>query len=518
MVLELPSITIVGLDIIALDLAIYSTSIVELIDLSLCGCTYLHYGLTQEKTLRGIARDHKEAPDCFREREAKMPLITKVLPMREDVEGFQDSVQVEQHPNSGKEGKENKDSGYEDFEEFGGAEAFEDSDMEGSVLHRPRPKKPVKAPALPQRSDKRASKMLENVMLELKNLDVSKSKEGDQQSILEDPHELYLSSEEDASLSDDYEDSLIEFDTTGTNETERATSSSSTASSRKPQEVTARVVSFTLVSKPQIIDIYIPSPSQKRHSLALSQTTSTQSKPTPRRPSPLKLYPSSIRRMSISSVASISTHNSSAPTAASREEFPSRKSRNFASNLTNLVTGTKSSLQSLAQHNHSFLNSDPFPAQEANEDTQQDENGTPITPRTPTSMTAAAWKRGFNRTLSKARKTSMPKLNLAYTAGVVTSRNSSKFNLAAATASVADLGSVNNGREKEESEERKPIRRSVTMPIPPTTPHEGPLRYEDIMKNVIRAPPPPPLASPKERRSGGLGMMGLGRKKSVKGK
>ena len=87
------------------------------------------------------------------------------------------------------------------------------------------------------------------------------------------------------------------------------------------------------------------------------------------------------------------------------------------------------------------------------------------------------------------------------------------MNLAAANASEADLAAEIKGEE--EMDERKQMQRSVTMP---TTPHEGPILYEDIMKNVIRAPPPPPLGSPRERRSGGLGMMGLGRKKSLKGK
>ena len=75
--------------------------------------------------------------------------------------------------------------------------------------------------------------------------------------------------------------------------------------------------------------------------------------------------------------------------------------------------------------------------------------------------------------------------------------------------------------EKETVEKAK-MQRSATMPVQPTTPNEGPLRYEDIMKGVIRAPPPAPASPAKDRKmSIGSKMsfgMGLGRKKSVKGR
>ncbi|EHL01361.1 hypothetical protein M7I_2694 [Glarea lozoyensis 74030] len=75
------------------------------------------------------------------------------------------------------------------------------------------PKSVVRAPAVPARSEKRASKLLKELMMDLENMEVPKEKEMDKKSVVEDdPHELYLSSEEEGSLSDDYADSLLDFE------------------------------------------------------------------------------------------------------------------------------------------------------------------------------------------------------------------------------------------------------------------------------------------------------------------
>jgi hypothetical protein len=240
-----------------------------------------------------------------------MPLLTKMGSLREDGEE-QHSVLFQQQRTEEVREEKALDNGFEDFEEYDQDECV-DSDMEGSIIHRGRPKKLVKPPALPQRSEKRASRLLENVMLELQNLGGSTQKEGDKISIVQesDPHELYLSSEEDASLSDDYDDSLTDFEEGTSSEVPEATrASSSRASSRKSQEDTARVVSIISVGKPQIVNIYVPntSPStaDKRLSLNLENLTSFNTTPTPspprstRRPTPLKLYPSIRREFSLS--------------------------------------------------------------------------------------------------------------------------------------------------------------------------------------------------------------------------
>jgi hypothetical protein len=503
-----------------------------------------------------------------------MPLISKVHSAAREEEiasEFHDSVEVQQqHKGTESRQEKEKDSGYEDSSD----EECLDSDMEGSIMHRPRPKKAnkLKAPALPQRSEKRASRILDNMMLELKNLDGSTPKELEKTSVVgeEDPHELYLSSEEDASLSDDYEDSLNELEPVDSNETgERATSSR--ASSRRSQEDTARVVSFIMVGKPQIVDIFQTSPTatQKRHSLDLEKLSSTlNKKPAQRRPSPLKLYPNSIRRLSVSSMASVTSnsthytttsHSSSQRPAAqgsatqtqasqpapahSTSYLPPRKSSRLAS----LVSNTKNTLQKHAASSSTaqfhtippaFLSMDPYASKQAqqgasssrkSEDIQEREE-----PKTPTSAAAAAWKKGISRTLSKARKPSIPKINLAYTSGVVTRHsNNSKLNVSSAV----DTTTTSNEkfperkssqeqqtretvvRKREGGEIKRLSRRSATMPVEPTTPRGTPITYGEIMKSVIRAPPPPPLASPKDKKIVGAVLgMGLGRRKSLKGR
>ena len=465
----------------------------------------------------------------------EMPLVANMsLPRemgREDtaVEEFKDSslhkssIDEEREEKTETETETDRDSGYEDFTAYYNDEdECVDSDMEGSILNRPRPKKPVKTapPALPQRSEKRASRILETLMVELKSLDGSTPKESEKQTILpeNDPHELYLSSEEDASLSDDYDDSdsLVDFEPS--DDTEEATrASSSRASSRKSQEDTARVVSFIVVGKPVIIDIFQASPERsRRHSMNLDSLTSITAAPSPpakttRRPTPLKLYPNPLRRMSISSITSSHYTTASSTPQASNASMtnlssmchstsyipPPRKTSRLAS----LVTTTKSNFQ--------FLSSDPFASPQESKESEKEE-----TPKTPTSAAAAAWKKNFSKTLNMARKPSMPKINLAYTAGVVKPRPSNSN-------SKIDLVQPAPERESIEStskvvEEPKAIQRSQTMPMPPTpsTPGGGPVRYEDIMRNVIRAPPVP-MTSPKEKRGFGLGLV---RRKSTKGK
>lgn len=307
-----------------------------------------------------------------------MPLITKMLPLRETVEDLHSSsIHTSSQQTEGKD----KDSGYEDFQEFDDEECL-DSDMEGSVdsmLHRGRPrlvKRAVTAPAIPARNEKRASRILDNVMMELKALDGSTTKEPETISTIQesDPHESYLSSEEDASLSDDYDDTYSLHDSAGTSSPylEEATTEDFTRGSRrKSQEDTARVVSFIMVGKPQIVDIVIPSPASssppKRHSLDALTAFSQAPAKTVRRPSPLKLYPSTIRRMSVSSITSTTSSSNTSSNASDLINHPPRRSSRLTT-LTSLVTSVKNNIQtsqSAGTPTHSFLTSDPFSASAA---------------------------------------------------------------------------------------------------------------------------------------------------------
>jgi hypothetical protein len=482
-----------------------------------------------------------------------MPLLTKMGSLREDSQE-QHSVLLQQQIEKVRE-QTVQDSGYEYFEEYD-QEECDDSDMEGSIIHRGRPKKPVKPPVVPQRSEKRASRLLENVMLELQNLDGSRQKEEDKISLVHesDPHELYLSSEEDASFSDDNDDSPTDFEEATSSEDAKATRASSPrASSRKSQEDTARVVSFTSVGKPQIVEINVPntSPStaNKRITLKLETFTSSHTptsslQKSTRRPTPLKLHPT-LRRMSISSVTSLYSPPPSSTTAApyaasttSLSLMPSntntslapRKSSRLASNLTSLVTNTKNSFQSASQSAHTFLNSDPFatptsttstsyiPLSKNTNNNNVGEEREEQTPKTPT-----RWGASF---LSKARKPSMPKISLAYTAGVIRPRENSE-----ASASMLNLSIAATESEKEKAtsepietaeSDREPLRISTSLPRTSSLESKKveageKVRYEDIIKGageLVRSPTSIP--TPKERRTIAFGK--LVRTKSWKGK
>ena len=107
----------------------------------------------------------------------------------------------------------------------------------------------------------------------------------------------------------------------------------------------------------------------------------------------------------------------------------------------------------------------------------------------------------------------MPKLSLAYTAGVVdhTRRDS---------ALAMELAAEETREYEREKEARASVQRSQTMPIAQSAGRgagEEKVRYDDIIKSagkVIKAPPPP---SPVKERKMSIGW-GLARKKSVKGR
>lgn len=400
-----------------------------------------------------------------------MPLTQKLHSSSDMTERAHDaSLQVQvKDSDSVRDDKET----FPDFEE----DECMDSNMEDSTLRRSRQKQPTRsAPNLPQRSDKRTSKLLNDVMLELQNLDGSQQKGLDKASVIQesDPLELYLSSEEDASISDDDDDSSLldldlDLDAIETEIMGAEQVATSQAPGRKSQD-TARVVSMTFV-KPQIITIVSTSTSNSatsspiiaRNSVELetpaSSTTLSSSPPPSKREQqglPLKRRSKSIHRMSISSIASLAYSSSSSitPTNQSPSQLPPRKSSRLAA-LTSLVTGKPIPQTSSS---HAFLNTDPFPTQQQSEQVEPE----PEPPKTPVS----AFKKGLTRGLAR-RRPSMQRLSEVY---------------AAQNASYASLPLA---PEPETMIEKKP---------------EGPVRYQDIMKSVVRAPPSRPL-SPKAHTS-----------------
>lgn len=315
---------------------------------------------------------------------AKMPLIAQIFPPR-DVTGVLESTKDTGSQKIETPLKEESQhfQGFEDFQ-FNRDDEYLDSDLEGSIIKRPRQTKPARTPTLPPRSDKRGSMILDSLVKELEKIG--------QDEDFSDPHELYLSSEEDASESaDDYDGALY----SSADEDESQPTSPRT-SIRKSQEITARVVSIKFAGKPQVVEIHVqparqsPAPEEKK-----SSATTTSQKHLTIIP-PYCHLPKS--RSSSSPVNS--TANLQGPTATS----------NKASDITSVTQSCQpistSNLPPFApSFAPSFLVSDPFPA------------------TSPESDSKLGKSNFMQRTLHAAKKRpSIQKLNLAYTAGVVMQR------------------------------------------------------------------------------------------------
>lgn len=226
--------------------------------------------------------------------------------------------------------------------------------------HEPQKNLPeMDTPVLPEKSALRASRMF----------DMDSKFQGSIQStelLQTTPHEVYLSSEEDASSSaDEFDFSDYDYD---------SESEDPQSPRRTSHEDTARVVSVVFMGKPSIIDL----PASRR-----------------------SISPNSIearRRASTVSSVSPSLHRSVTESAASSLHHQSPRKSSLVSSL-------------LSRKKPPFLHIDPYangstysldttPRQEGEED------AAPKTPRTPTAML-----KNMSRTLSLVRKRSRPLLN-----------------------------------------------------------------------------------------------------------
>ncbi|KAB5531277.1 hypothetical protein GE09DRAFT_1064011 [Coniochaeta sp. 2T2.1] len=219
------------------------------------------------------------------------------------------------------------------------------------------------APALPQRSALRASRMFD---MDTKFQASVQSTELSQAT----PHDIYLSSEEDASSSAD-EFEFSDYDFESENEDPQSPR-------RISHEDTARVVSVVFAGKPSLIDL----PATRR---SVSPTSTAEAR----------------RRASTVSSISPSLHRSVTESAAS--SIQQHQSPRKSSLVSSLLSRKKAP---------PFLNIDPY----ANGSTysldavskQEVEDESPLkTPKTPTAML----KNGMSRTLSLVRKRSRPLLN-----------------------------------------------------------------------------------------------------------
>jgi hypothetical protein len=235
-------------------------------------------------------------------------------------------------------------------------------------------------PALPQKSALRASRMLSG-FADLKQSTTTSTTTANTLAQAE-PHEVYLSSEEDASSSaDDFSD----YDSMSEAEEE-------SAKRRKSQEDTARVVSVIFSGRPSIVSV---SPNR-----AASPASSLESDSAPA-PRPLERAAtdsslatssssSSSRRLSISSIGSMSLRH------------PPRTSSMYFTTGSPTVGGKKKP---------TFLNIDPYastsklPIEEEEHQESYDTCSSPVprTPKTPSAM--------FRRGLSLVKKRSRPLLS-----------------------------------------------------------------------------------------------------------
>ncbi|KAI9047317.1 hypothetical protein LZ554_008764 [Drepanopeziza brunnea f. sp. 'monogermtubi'] len=429
----------------------------------------------------------------------------------------------------------------------------------------PAPPQKASVPALLQKSSKRALRMLDDLVLELDTVNVNnmrKDSDGISRFKQNDPHELYLSSEEEASLSDDYDydsDSLLDFDSTYSDD--EFTACPSRTSSRKSREVTATAVNFKVVGKPQIVKInnIRPNPisptdmpaEEKLHAMHFSaelpiiRTPSPEPsklRPAARRPAPLNLHaarPMSTATLdgvsSTSSTPAMHTNASMVNLSTTTGQVPPRAQRKpsrFASlvNLSKKNLSVSSTLSTpsarSATSQHSFLDSDPYAHSASHKPpltpTDFPTALTPKTPKTPTSTSSSsAWKKSLSRTLSKARKPSTQMLGTAYHSSsprtstmVLPELTRINSNPEPPTPKLFEESATEQGREIDIS-----MRRAETLPLAPAS-GEAPISWEEFMKSTIFVPPPIPENSsiPRGREARKSFSLGLGRRKSSKGR
>lgn len=311
-------------------------------------------------------------------------------------------------------------------------------------------------PALPARSTLRASRLLDNLKLN--------SIESARQS-LTTSHDIYLSSEEDASsFGDDISD--YDFDSGSESNTDE---SEQPSMRRKSREDTARAVSVVFVGKPCIVNL---SGNRGSSSPEFSDSSSRRSL---------------LQRRSISLGSS----------SLDRPSHPPRQDS---------ISSVSSQVNKPA-----FLNTDPFANRHYSIDTtiEQEDNVVPRTPRTPTAVLQR-----FQKSLSLVRKRSRQNLR----AGV--SRDS--FVAGPTSASTTNLPSIDTNVAPVDHRVLESQSAATMSPQSPAT-------YTDFMRsrrgslasNIVsytgNATPPPPSPAPSARKSI-LGGLNMNRRRSLKAK
>jgi hypothetical protein len=281
-------------------------------------------------------------------------------------------------------------------------EEFYDNMIGQAPKNAPEPSASV--PALPEKSALRASRLLDSFGLKMGAPQPASLTQTT-------PHDLYLSSEEDASSSaDDFSDYDFESE---------SEESQKSPTRRRSHEDTARVVSVIFSGKPSIVDMSAIRRSISPNSLQARRQSSLESASTQASSA------FSTRRMSTSSISSSSVLTAPLP--------PPPRSSSMLSTL-------------LSKPKPTFLSIDPF-AGKSYHDLNGEERGEQDTPRTPKTPTAM-----FKRTLSLVRKRSKPVLN------------GTKDNIASASVQTLPIEVVEEAEAKAEPKETD----SMAAPTPVT--------------------------------------------------
>jgi len=311
-------------------------------------------------------------------------------------------------------------------------------------------------PALPQKSALRASRLLNAFDL----------KTPAQPAVAEaTPHDVYLSSEEDASSSaDDFSDYDYESE-----------SEVSENGRRRSHEDTARVVSVVFMGRPSIVEVL---------------------------PVRRSISPNSIEARRQSSLGSLS-ESASSSTISSRRMSTSSTAASSVNHT--LPPRTTSVGLEMLKSKPTFLNIDPFAQRAYTEPIE--ENDTPKTPKTPTAM--------FKKTLSLVRKRSRPMLNGPSNGSQAALSSPSVHNL-----SGDQLGDVRGEESKQQGEQTQTL---VNKAGPPVTYNDILRSAKKNSHSVPSTPLSPVPASPmspipttEKKASRILSGFSMGRRKSMK--
>ena len=322
-------------------------------------------------------------------------------------------------------------------------------DMDGQNTMAPSPKRvrtSADVPELPQKSALRRSKLLDNLGLKLGG-----AVEAAELAQATTPHDVYLSSEEDASSdADDFSD--YDYDSSDEDPT--------SPTRRNSHEDTARVVSVVFAGKPSIVDL--PASRKRPVSSSSMATTATRS----------SIYSTaSIKPTTIPSAATEERPVSPASTASSQSQ---PRPSNAA------TTHRRSILLSeiLIKKKPPFLSIDPY----ANGTTYTlgipkaldslEGESSAKTPRTPTQVL-----KGMTRSFSLSRKRSRPAMSAASPQSAAprldTSSDRTPLQSPATVILVEQQGHVREEGEQQQQQQQ------------PNTP-QTPITYTDIIRAVKR--------------------------------